>query len=175
MMIVPNSILVRTAEEIALKGKVKPKKRKTSLMDKALEENPMGRKVLFDQATKSVLSKTKGNYPAPLKIIDCVRVGVERSPAMGYQVEADHFGHLVMTPESEQLRNLFFATTDMKKEHGVEGVEPAKVLKAGVTWWWLDGRWYLVRHGDQSGVCLCVLKISRIKVSTRRLNTATIF
>ena len=130
--VVPNSILVETAEKVALKGKVKRKPLKRSLMDKLLEGNAFGRKVVFDQATKSVLGKTKGNYPAPLKIIDCVRVGAERSPAMGYQVEADHFGHLVMTPESEQLRNLFFATTDMKKEDGVEGVKPEKVTKAAV-------------------------------------------
>ncbi|MCH2058588.1 MAG: fatty acid oxidation complex subunit alpha FadJ [Thalassotalea sp.] len=130
--VVPNSILVETAEKVALKGKVKRKPLKRSLMDKVLEGNAFGRKVVFDQATKSVLGKTKGNYPAPLKIIDCVRVGAERSPAMGYQVEADHFGHLVMTPESEQLRNLFFATTDMKKEDGVEGIKPEEVTKAAV-------------------------------------------
>ena len=40
--------------------------------------------------------------------------------------------NLVMTPESAQLRNIFFATTDMKKEQGVEGVEPKKVKKVGV-------------------------------------------
>ncbi|WP_286265606.1 fatty acid oxidation complex subunit alpha FadJ [Thalassotalea atypica] len=130
--VVPNSILLRTAEELALAGKVKPVKIKRSLLDKALEGNSLGRKVLFDQASKSVLAKTKGNYPSPLKIIDCVRVGVERSPAMGYQTEANHFGDLVMTAESEQLRNLFFATTEMKKEQGVADVMPAKVNKAGV-------------------------------------------
>ena len=130
--VVPNSILIRTAEALALKGKVKAKKQKRSLMDNLLEGNAFGRKVVFNQATKTVLGKTKGNYPAPLKIIDAVRVGVERSPAMGYQVEADHFGELVMSPVSEQLRNLFFATTDMKKEDGVEGVSPEKVKKAGV-------------------------------------------
>jgi len=130
--VVPESILVETAEQIALSGNVKPKPRKMTLMDKALENNRFGRKIVFNQATKSVLAKTKGNYPSPLKIIDCVRVGAENSPAMGYQVEADHFGELVMTPESEQLRNIFFATTDMKKEQGVEGVMPAKVHKAAV-------------------------------------------
>ena len=130
--VVPNTILVETAEKLALAGKVKAKKLKRSLVDNLLEGNAIGRKIVFDQASKSVLAKTKGNYPAPLKIIDCVRTGVERSPAMGYQVEADHFGHLVMTPESEQLRNLFFATTEMKKEDGVEGVAPEKISKAGV-------------------------------------------
>lgn len=130
--VVPNSILIETAEKLALTGKVKPKTIERSLMDKLLEGNSFGRKLVFSQATKSVLSKTKGNYPSPLKIIDCVKVGSEQSPAMGYQVEADHFGELVMTPVSEQLRNLFFATTDMKKEQGVEGVMPEKVKKAGV-------------------------------------------
>ena len=130
--VVPNSILIETAEQMALAGHTAVKKRKTKLTDKLLEGNGLGRQLIFSQASKSVLAKTKGNYPAPLKIIDCVRTGIERSPAMGYQVEADHFGRLVMTPESAQLRNLFFATTDMKKEQGVSGVEAAKIRKVGV-------------------------------------------
>ncbi|HZN93446.1 MAG TPA: enoyl-CoA hydratase-related protein, partial [Myxococcales bacterium] len=31
----------------------------------ALEQNPLGRKVLFDQARKQLLRKTRGKYPAP--------------------------------------------------------------------------------------------------------------
>ena len=130
--VVPNSVLIVTAEKLALSGKVKPKARKLSLMDKLLEGNGVGRSILFSQATKTVLSKTKGNYPAPLKIIDCIRAGVEQAPSKGYQVEADHFGQLVMSDVSAQLRQLFFATTDMKKEQGVEGVAPAKISNAAV-------------------------------------------
>jgi 3-hydroxyacyl-CoA dehydrogenase / enoyl-CoA hydratase / 3-hydroxybutyryl-CoA epimerase len=130
--VVPNSVLIVTAEKLALSGKVKPKARKLSLMDKMLEGNGVGRSILFSQATKTVLSKTKGNYPAPLKIIDCIRAGVEQAPSKGYQVEADHFGQLVMSDVSAQLRQLFFATTDMKKEQGVEGVAPAKISNAAV-------------------------------------------
>jgi 3-hydroxyacyl-CoA dehydrogenase/enoyl-CoA hydratase/3-hydroxybutyryl-CoA epimerase len=79
-----------------------------------------------------VLGKTKGNYPAPLKIVECIKAGLEQSSAKGYQIEADNFAELAMTPESAQLRNLFFATTDMKKEEGVEGVAPAKLQKTAV-------------------------------------------
>ena len=79
-----------------------------------------------------VLSQTKGNYPAPLKIIDCIRASAEQAPSKGYQLEADHFGQLVMSDVSAQLRQLFFATTDMKKEQGVEGVSPEKITKAAV-------------------------------------------
>ena len=130
--VVPNSVLLKTAEKLALSGKVKPKARKLSMMDKLLEGNGLGRSVLFSKATKMVLSQTKGNYPAPLKIIECIRASVEQAPSKGYQVEADHFGQLVMSDVSAQLRQLFFATTDMKKEQGVAGVAPEKITKAAV-------------------------------------------
>ncbi|NQY63647.1 MAG: fatty acid oxidation complex subunit alpha FadJ [Alteromonadaceae bacterium] len=130
--VVPQSILLVTAEKLAISGKVKASKRKVSFLDKLLEGNSIGRKIIFSQARKTVLAKTKGNYPAPLKIIDCVRMGAEQSPAKGYQTEADHFGQLVVSPESAQLQNLFFATTDMKKEEGIEGVTAEKVNKVAV-------------------------------------------
>jgi 3-hydroxyacyl-CoA dehydrogenase/enoyl-CoA hydratase/3-hydroxybutyryl-CoA epimerase len=130
--VVPSSILVATAEKLALSGKLKSTPRKSSLIDKLLEGNSLGRKLVFSQAAKTVLAKTRGKYPAPLKIIDCVRNGIDHSPAQGYQVEADHFGELVMSAESTQLRNLFFATTEMKKQQGVDNVQPEKINKVGI-------------------------------------------
>ncbi|MBA6265037.1 fatty acid oxidation complex subunit alpha FadJ [Colwellia sp. Bg11-12] len=135
--VVPNSILVSAAENLVLAAqgkasKIKKSQRKISMLDKALEGNAVGRKIIFNQATKSVLAKTKGNYPSPLKIIDCVRSGIEKSSVRGYQTEADHFGELVMSPESAQLRQIFFATTDMKKEQGIEGVDAKPIHRVGV-------------------------------------------
>ena len=133
----PESVLVDVAEKLALSGKVKTAGKinttyKPNFVGKLLEGNNFGRKVLFGQALKTVLSKTKGNYPAPLKIIECIRAGVEQSAAQGYQVEADLFGELVMTDVSASLRSIFFATTDMKKEQGIEGVDPAEVNNVAV-------------------------------------------
>ena len=135
--VVPNSILISAAENLVLAAqgkasKVKKNQRKVSTLDKALEGNAIGRKIIFNQATKSVLAKTKGNYPSPLKIIDCVRSGTEKSSKNGYQTEAEHFGELVMTAESAQLRQIFFATTDMKKEQGIEGVDAKAINHVGV-------------------------------------------
>jgi 3-hydroxyacyl-CoA dehydrogenase/enoyl-CoA hydratase/3-hydroxybutyryl-CoA epimerase len=135
--VVPNTVLVEVAEKIILSGKVKAggkstKAIKLNLVGKILERTSFGRKVLFNQATKTVLSKTKGNYPAPLKIIDCIKAGVEQSQAKGFQLEADNFGQLAMTDVSAQLRQIFFATTDMKKEQGIEGVESAIIKSVGV-------------------------------------------
>jgi len=131
--VVPNSILITTAEKMALAGNFKQAvKFKSSTANKFLEGTSVGRGIVYKQATKTVLSKTKGNYPAPLKIIECVKTGMEQSPAKGFQIEAENFAELVMSPESAQLRNLFFATTEMKKELGVADVMPKKVVKAAV-------------------------------------------
>ncbi|MBN7819023.1 fatty acid oxidation complex subunit alpha FadJ [Bowmanella yangjiangensis] len=127
---VPLSILLDVAIQFAKKAKPKRQPPKLNLVGQALERTPFGRNFLFNQARKQTRSKTRGNYPAPERIIDCIEAGV--SGSRGYDLEARHFGELVMTPESKQLRNIFFATTEMKKETGVEGVPPAKVKKTAV-------------------------------------------
>ena len=131
--VVPNSILVETAEKMALAGSFKQKSTfKSSFMNKFLEGTSVGRGIVYSQAKKTVLSKTKGNYPAPDKIIECVKTGMEQSSTIGYQVEARYFAELAMSDVSAQLRNIFFATTAMKKEQGVADVMPKKITKAGV-------------------------------------------
>jgi len=131
--VVPNSILIATAEKMALAGSFKQKPAfKSSLANKFLEGTSVGRSIVYSQAKKTVLSKTKGNYPAPVKIIECVKTGMEQSSTKGYQVEAQYFAELAMSDVSAQLRNLFFATTAMKKEQGIADVMPKKITKAGV-------------------------------------------
>jgi 3-hydroxyacyl-CoA dehydrogenase/enoyl-CoA hydratase/3-hydroxybutyryl-CoA epimerase len=131
--LVPRSILIKTAESIILAYKSNSSKpRKRSILDKLLEDNSLGRSIVFNQARKTVLSKTKGNYPAPLKIIDCVKAGVEGSQAKGYQIEANYFGELAKTDVSANLRQLFFATTEMKKEHGIDNVKPNTINNVAI-------------------------------------------
>ena len=101
-------------------------------MGKALETNSYGRKVLFDQATKKTLAKTKGNYPAAERILQVLQTGAEHGYEAGLRAEAQAFGELCMTPESKALRSIFFATTEMKKETSFDGVAPEKVNKAAV-------------------------------------------
>ena len=133
--VVPNSILLDAAIKLAKSGKVKPAKRKTPLINKILESNAFGRNIMFDQAGKQVSKKTQGNYPAPPKIIDCVKVGMSKGMVAGLDVEARHFADLVMTKESAALRSIFFATTEMKKESSeadVKTINKAVVLGGGL-------------------------------------------
>ncbi len=100
----------------------------------ALEDNPLGRRVLFQKAREQALDKTKGHYPAPLRIIDCVETGANRGFKKGLEAEAAAFGELATTPQARQLMNLYFATTALKKDSGVAdpGARPRPVRKIGV-------------------------------------------
>ncbi|MEO3879066.1 fatty acid oxidation complex subunit alpha FadJ [Rheinheimera fenheensis] len=130
--VVPKSILLEAAVKLALKGKPKRDPIKLNLVGKVLERTPFGRNILFSQARKQTLSKTQGNYPAPLKILDVIKTGVDSGMQAGLAAEAKAFGELCMTKESAALRSLFFATTQMKKETGAGETKPNKVRKAAV-------------------------------------------
>jgi len=96
-------------------GKLKRRDRKLTAQDRALEENPAGRLVLFHQARATVMEKTRGVYPSPLAIIDVVEAGVSQGMTKGYEEESRRFGELAMTPEAKSLMSLFFGQTALKK------------------------------------------------------------
>jgi 3-hydroxyacyl-CoA dehydrogenase/enoyl-CoA hydratase/3-hydroxybutyryl-CoA epimerase len=93
---------------------------KEKLTEFALEENPVGRKILFDQAKKQLLGKTRGKYPAPEKALEAIRIGLDKGMEAGLKAEAKLFGELVVSDVSKRLVEIFFATTAMKKENGVD-------------------------------------------------------
>ncbi|MFT5808339.1 MAG: 3-hydroxyacyl-CoA dehydrogenase/enoyl-CoA hydratase/3-hydroxybutyryl-CoA epimerase [Moritella dasanensis] len=127
--VVPETVLLEVAVKLAKKGKFK-RELKRDLTSKLLETNKFGRNIMFDQAAKQTFSKTRGNYPAPEAILEVVKLGQEKGFEAGLKLEAKRFAELAMTSESACLRGIFFATTEMKKEDGVEGVAPKKVKKA---------------------------------------------
>lgn len=99
----------------------------------ALEKNPFGRKILFDQARKQLLAKTRGNYPAPEKILELVRTGIEQPLPTALANEIKAFAQLAVTPEAKQLMGIYFSQTALKKETFVKGdVEARPVRKVGI-------------------------------------------
>lgn len=129
---VPASVLMEVATKYALRAKPQRQAPQKGVVNKLLETTQPGRNFLFSQARKQTLGKTKGNYPAPEHILEVLQTGLSKGMRSGLQAEAEAFGQLVMSPESYQLRQIFFATTEMKKETGVKDVAPAKVRKVGV-------------------------------------------
>ncbi|MGM0587289.1 MAG: fatty acid oxidation complex subunit alpha FadJ [Bacteroidota bacterium] len=116
-------------------GSLKPKRDKRSLLEKLLEGNPIGRSIIFSQARKKTKGQTKGNYPAPPKIIDCVEYGYKNGFQAGLDYESKQFGLLSATRESKNLVNLFFGMQDSKKnpmKDQVRDVGTLGVLGAGL-------------------------------------------
>lgn len=108
---------------------------KRSLGHQLLEGTGPGRKIIFSQARKRAKSNTKGNYPAPFKIIDCVEEGYENGMRSGLDLESRNFGELAATEESRALVNLFFAMQGAKKNQQKEktvDVQKIGVLGAGL-------------------------------------------
>lgn len=111
------------------------RKPKLSFTEKVLEGNPIGRSIIFSQARKKTLAQTRGNYPAPLKIIEAVEYGFKHGVEKGLQNESKLFGELGATTESRALVELFFAMTGAKNNPQKESVRPVKnigVLGAGL-------------------------------------------
>ncbi len=104
---------IRTALGL-LDGSIRRSVRRRPWMERLLE-SPPGRVLLFRQAHRSVIAKTRGLYPSPLSILDCVRTGYAKGPAAGYDRESVLFGQLVAGPECKALIGLFEATTELKK------------------------------------------------------------
>jgi 3-hydroxyacyl-CoA dehydrogenase/enoyl-CoA hydratase/3-hydroxybutyryl-CoA epimerase len=100
----------------------------------ALEENFVGRAVLFREARKKLLARTRGHYPAPEKALEAVQHGYEHGFQEGLLREARLFGELAAGPVAKRLMEIFFATTALKKDTGVDdpAVKPRPVARVGV-------------------------------------------
>lgn len=140
--VVRKSILADAAAKLALQlaeGGRKPEKKKggltaASLTTMALEKNPVGRRVLFKKAREMLRKKTFGHYPATERIIDVLEVYADKGFEMSSELEARHFGELVMSDTSRQLIGIFHATTALKKDNGVDDpdVKPRPTHQVGM-------------------------------------------
>ena len=126
--VVPESILLDVAVKMVKKGGIQ---RPAIHWQQRLLSSKLLRNQVFNGAKQKVLSKTKGHYPAPEKIIHAVKTGMNQGLSAGFAEEAKAFGELAMSPESAALRNLFFAVTALKNETGAHA-KPLNVNQVGV-------------------------------------------
>lgn len=155
MMLTGKNIFARKAKKIGLidelvhpsKLKVAAKKlalslvtksisrrRKVSLLNKFLDHTSIGRSLVYKEARKKVMRQTLGNYPAPLEILNCVEIGLKQGLKAGYEAEVIKFEELMIGSVSKELRNLFFAMTEKKKnpfEADVMNINTLGILGAG--------------------------------------------
>lgn len=126
--VVPHAILLEAAVDLAKKEKPAP--RTLPVCERVLA-GPLGRALLFRMVSKKTEQKTQGNYPATERILQVMEIGLAQGSSSGYEAEARAFGELAMTPQSQALRNIFFASTDVKKDPGSD-VPPGPLNSVGV-------------------------------------------
>ncbi|MCS6885507.1 MAG: 3-hydroxyacyl-CoA dehydrogenase NAD-binding domain-containing protein [Acidobacteriota bacterium] len=70
-------------------------------------------------------------YPAPKRILEVVRTGLEEGFEAGLEAEAKAFGELVVSTTARNLIHLFFASNEAKKDNSV-AAQPREVSKIGI-------------------------------------------
>jgi 3-hydroxyacyl-CoA dehydrogenase/enoyl-CoA hydratase/3-hydroxybutyryl-CoA epimerase len=126
-------VAFRRARELAAgtrprDARPQPRSRTSAATAALLEDNPIGRAVVFRQAREQVLKRTRGHYPAPLAALEVVAEGYARGVDAGLREEARRFGELAVTDVSRELVFLFFATTALKKDPGLDAPAPPRAV-----------------------------------------------
>ena len=126
--VVPQTILLEAAVERAKKDSLAH--RNLPVRERILA-GPLGRTLLFRMVSKKTAQKTSGNYPATDRILEVIEIGLAQGSSSGYDAEARAFGELAMTSQSQALRNIFFANTEVKKDPGSDA-RPGPLNSVGI-------------------------------------------
>ncbi len=126
--VVPPSILrataIRAAQRLAERG-ASERRPRGGIAGALLDRTPIGRRLVYSRARQAVMKKTGGHYPAPLAALEVVQAGLEHGMPSGLREEHRRFGELAVGDVSRKLVQIFFATTALKKDDGVEGPAPS--------------------------------------------------
>ena len=132
--LLPDATFLDEVHRFALerRGQTRREEGRSDFKELLLERNPIGRRIVFDQARKKTLEQTRGHYPAPLRAIEVVRVGIEDGVKAGFDAEARAIGELATSRVSKNLVHVFQLTEQNKKDKGVPGGEPREVRSTAV-------------------------------------------
>ena len=135
--LVPPSILRATALAAAgrlVRDGLPRRAPKTGMRGMLLDRTATGRRLVYRAAEKQVLAKSGGHYPAPLRALEAVRIGLEQGVTVGLAAEHRAFGELAVGEVSRKLVQVFFATNALKKDDGIPpgAAAPRQIRRLGV-------------------------------------------
>jgi 3-hydroxyacyl-CoA dehydrogenase/enoyl-CoA hydratase/3-hydroxybutyryl-CoA epimerase len=159
--VVPPAILLDVARQRVrglAQGKVRRERHKAPpgerIAQRLLEGTAAGRSIVFSKARQAIRAKAGDNYPALLRAVDAVEYGLAKGMAAGLANEARIFGELAVTDTARQLMDIFFATTALKKDAGVDdpAVKPRSVARVGVLGGGLMGSGIAIVTTEKAGL-----------------------
>ncbi len=105
---------------------VKARRRRKGMLRHVLEGSPPARRLILASARRRVLARTRGHYPAPLRIIAVLASssGNAVDQAMGFEAQA--LGELIVSPASKNLVHLLHLRQQARKPLGPEIDRPAE-------------------------------------------------
>ena len=137
---------------LSVRGKKQRPGRKTSLKSSLLDGNPLGRRIVYGQAQKQLAKTTRGQYPAPVRALEVVKVGLEEGAPAGYEAEVRAAAELAVSPVAKNLLHLFFLTEEAKRDAGIPGAEPRPVRSTAVVGAGVMGGGIAQLIADQTGL-----------------------
>jgi 3-hydroxyacyl-CoA dehydrogenase/enoyl-CoA hydratase/3-hydroxybutyryl-CoA epimerase len=125
-------------EEVAAKAAARladgwhPKRKRGGPAALLLDRSRPGQAIVFSRARQSVTKRSAGHYPAPLAALEAIEHGLRYGVQAGLDCEAAHFAELSVGEVSRRLVQIFQATSELKKDPGVEGEVPETKAVANV-------------------------------------------
>lgn len=132
----PQPLLIRIAAKRMLADNGSSKSTRGGITDwlrrVIVDELAPARRLMLDEAEKRAHEKGRGNYPAPARIIDVVKTGLERGFSDGLAAEAKAFGELGASKVARELIRLFLLRRRVKRARWFTQASAQRVQRVGV-------------------------------------------
>ena len=126
---VPHSIAYRKTIEFINVLPTYTREDKRNLKSKFLEFSIL-KKLTFKKALETIEKKTLGHYPSPIKIIKLLEETYSKG-IQDYELEAQYFAELAITPTCKNLIQIFFSNEKLKKAYTKQIFKPKYVSVVG--------------------------------------------
>ncbi len=107
-------------------------RRKGGLGGRLLDGTRPGQRLVLRQARKQVMRRTRGHYPAPLKVLEVVSASLGKPWARRFELEALAAGELIASSVSKNLIHVFHLREAARKGPRLPQASPATVRRIGV-------------------------------------------
>jgi len=176
---VPSEFKDESIKTLILNKKLKRRSRKPAL----IEFMPLFKSMVVRKAKQTIVKKTGGHYPAPLKALSIINSTYAKPLKKGLEIEKKAVIELMESPIPRHLMGLFFSQERIKKSPHTEqksariirhvGIVGAGLMGGGIGWWFLSNQqmvrfkdisWEMVQKGYQAAYKIIKKGISNRKI-----------